>query len=114
VNKVVLIHISTLVRVLLKILLACALHQHFSSMSIMKLKLRADNGRPTLADMKEAIEFTQTTLTITRYVNTHDEMPRGSIFWTPPQPAIYHTLWMWMGSGLSLLSMTAHWRTFQV
>jgi len=43
----------------------------------MKRKLCADNERPTLAGMKEAIELTQTSRRITRYVNTHDEMPIG-------------------------------------
>ena len=43
----------------------------------MKRKLCADNGRPTLAGMKEAIGLTQTSLRITRYVNTHDEVPMG-------------------------------------
>jgi hypothetical protein len=76
-NKVVLIHISALVGVLRKILLACVLYGHFSSMNILKLKLCTNKGRPTFADMKEALELTQTSLRITRYVNTHDEMPTG-------------------------------------
>jgi len=62
-------------------------------MSIMKLKLCADNGRPTLADMKEAIELTQTSLRITRYVNTHDEMPTGKgILDTPTARHLSYTV----------------------
>jgi len=41
----------------------------------MKRKLCENNERPTSDGMKEAIELTQTSRRITRYVNTHDEMP---------------------------------------
>ena len=56
--KMVLTYISAIFGLLLKMLLACVKHKHFSSTHILKRKLYADNGRPTLVDMKEAIKLT--------------------------------------------------------
>jgi len=73
----VLTYISAISAFLRKIFLACVQYEHFSSMHTTKRKLCADNGRPTLAGTKDAIELTQTPCRITRYVKTHDEMPTG-------------------------------------